>query len=156
MLLPLLLSAFLTTSEAPQNDSIKTSWMNNISVTGEKRQVMYRLDRRRIAASTNLAASGGTALDVLKTIPSVAIDADGNVYVNSELLEEPYVTEMGLGDCDLEFPYQVPENAYFMMGDHRETSVDSRSSVIGGIAEDQIIGKILFRIWPLSQFEWMG
>ena len=79
MLLPLLLSAFLTTSEAPQNDSIKTSWMNNVSVTGEKRQVMYRLDRRRIAASTNLAASGGTALDVLKTIPSVAIDADGNV-----------------------------------------------------------------------------
>ena len=82
MLLPLLLSAFLTTSEAPQNDSIKTSWMNNVSVTGEKRQVMYRLDRRRIAASTNLAASGGTALDVLKTIPSVAIDADGNVTLD--------------------------------------------------------------------------
>ena len=79
MLLALLLSAFLTTTDAPQNDSIKTSWMNKVSVTGQKRQVMYRLDRRRIAASSNLAASGGTALDVLKTIPSVAVDADGNV-----------------------------------------------------------------------------
>ena len=84
MLLALLLSAFLTTTDAPQNDSIKTSWMNKVSVTGQKRQVMYRLDRRRIAASSNLAASGGTALDVLKTIPSVAVDADGNVSLRKQ------------------------------------------------------------------------
>ena len=66
--------------------------MNNVSVTGEKRQVMYRLDRRRIAASTNLAASGGTALDVLKTIPSVAIDADGNVTAVLDIDSEHYNT----------------------------------------------------------------
>ena len=84
------------------------------------------------------------------------INPDGTVYLNGTELKEPYITEKALGECDVEFPYQVPENQYFMMGDHRETSVDSRSSVIGGIAEDQIIGKILFRIWPLSQFEWMG
>ena len=80
------------------------------------------------------------------------INPDGTVYLNGTELDEPYVSEKALGECDVEFPYQVPENQYFMMGDHRETSIDSRSSVIGGIAEDQIIGKILFRIWPLSQF----
>lgn len=84
------------------------------------------------------------------------INDDGTVYLNGSELIEPYVTEKSLGECDIEFPYQVPENSYFMMGDHRETSIDSRSSVIGCIAEDQIIGKILFRIWPLDRFEWMG
>lgn len=84
------------------------------------------------------------------------INPDGTVYLNGTELEEPYVSEKALGECDVEFPYQVAENHYFMMGDHRETSVDSRSSVIGGIAEDQIIGKILCRIWPLSQFTWIN
>ena len=84
------------------------------------------------------------------------INPDGTVYLNSEELIEPYVSEKALGECDVEFPYQVPENNYFMMGDHRETSIDSRSSVIGCIAEDQIIGKILCKVWPLSEFAWMG
>lgn len=84
------------------------------------------------------------------------INPDGTVYLNGTELYEPYVSEKALGECDVEFPYQVPENQYFMMGDHRETSIDSRSSVIGSIAEDQIIGKILCRIWPLDQFVWMG
>lgn len=83
------------------------------------------------------------------------INPDGTVYLNGAELQEPYLTEKALGECDVEFPYQVPENQYFMMGDHRETSIDSRSSVIGGISEDQIIGKILFRVWPLSQFQWL-
>ncbi|MBE6562614.1 MAG: signal peptidase I [Ruminococcaceae bacterium] len=84
------------------------------------------------------------------------IEADGTVYLNGEVLSEPYVSEKALGECDVEFPYQVPENAYFMMGDHRETSIDSRSSMIGCIAEDQIVGKILCRFWPLSDFKWMS
>ena len=84
------------------------------------------------------------------------INNEGTVYVNNQELDEPYVTEKALGECDMEFPYQVPENYYFMMGDHRETSIDSRSSVIGCIPDDQIIGKILFRLWPLSEFQWMG
>ena len=84
------------------------------------------------------------------------INDDGTVYLNGTELPEPYITEKSLGECDIEFPYQVPENYYFLMGDHRETSIDSRSSVIGCIAEDQIIGKILFRVWPLNQFLWMG
>lgn len=84
------------------------------------------------------------------------IEPDGTVFVNGEELDEPYLTEKALGECDTEFPYQVPENAYYMMGDHRETSIDSRSSVIGCIAEDQIIGKILCKFWPLNEFEWMA
>ena len=84
------------------------------------------------------------------------IESDGTVFVNGTELEEPYVTQKALGECDIEFPYQVPENAFFMMGDQRETSIDSRSSVIGCIAEDQIIGKILCKFWPLSEFEWLG
>ena len=84
------------------------------------------------------------------------IESDGTVFVNGEELEEPYVQEKSLGECDIEFPYQIPENAYFMMGDQRETSIDSRSSVIGGIAEDQIVGKIFCKFWPLSDFEFMN
>ena len=84
------------------------------------------------------------------------INDDGSVYLNGSELQEPYVSEKSLGECDVEFPYQVPENNYFMMGDHRETSIDSRSSVIGCIAEDQIIGKIILKVWPLEEFAWMG
>ena len=81
----------------------------------------------------------------------VAIDADGNVYVNGELLEEPYVTDKGLGDCDLEFPYKVPGTGYFVLGDQRSNSVDSRNSVIGAISQEDIIGKVFVRVWPLSE-----
>ena len=82
----------------------------------------------------------------------VAIDADGNVYVNGELLEEPYVTEKELGDCDLEFPYKVPGTSYFVLGDRRSNSVDSRNSVVGAISRDDIIGKVFIRVWPLPEF----
>lgn len=81
----------------------------------------------------------------------VAIDAEGNVYVNSELLDEPYVTEKTLGDCDLEFPYKVPGTSYFVMGDQRSNSVDSRNSALGAIARDDIIGRVFIRVWPLSK-----
>lgn len=82
----------------------------------------------------------------------VDLDADGNVYVDGSLLNEPYLTEKAFGDCNLELPYQVPDNRYFCMGDHRSTSVDSRHSEIGCVSEEQIVGKIVFRVWPLSDF----
>ena len=82
----------------------------------------------------------------------VAIDAEGNVYVNGEVLDEPYVTDKGLGDCDLEFPYKVPGTGYFVLGDQRSNSVDSRNSVIGAISQDDIIGKVFIRVWPFSRF----
>lgn len=81
----------------------------------------------------------------------VAIDGEGNVYVNGELLEEPYVTDKGLGDCDLEFPYRVPGTSYFVMGDRRSNSVDSRNSAVGTIPREDIIGRICIRVWPFSR-----
>lgn len=81
----------------------------------------------------------------------VVIDSEGNVYVNGELLEEPYVSDKGLGDCDLEFPYKVPGTGYFVLGDQRANSVDSRNSMVGAIQRDDIIGKVFVRVWPLSK-----
>ena len=83
---------------------------------------------------------------------TVDIDADGNVTLDGELLDEPYVTEKSLGDCNIALPYQVPDNRYFCMGDHRKTSVDSRNTAVGCVTEEQIVGKIVFRVWPLSGF----
>ena len=82
----------------------------------------------------------------------VAIDAEGNVYVNGEILDEPYVTDKCLGDCNLEFPYKVPGTSYFVLGDQRTNSVDSRNSVIGAISQDDIIGKVFLRVWPFTRF----
>ena len=82
----------------------------------------------------------------------VDINENGDVFVDGELLDEPYLTEKALGECDQIFPYQVPESRFFCMGDHRATSVDSRHSTVGCVAEEQIVGKIVFRVWPLSGF----
>ena len=82
----------------------------------------------------------------------VDIDEEGNVYVDGKLLDEPYLKEKSFGDCNLELPYQVPDNRYFCMGDHRSTSVDSRHTEIGCVSEEQIVGEIVFRVWPLPDF----
>ena len=82
----------------------------------------------------------------------VDIQEDGTVTVDGAVLEEPYLTEKSFGICDLELPYQVPDDTYFLMGDHRETSVDSRHTSVGCIAQDQIVGKIVYRVWPMESF----
>ena len=80
------------------------------------------------------------------------IDDEGNVYVDGELLEEPYIDEKAVGQCDIELPCQVPENRWFMIGDHRSVSIDSRSSQIGFVSEEMIVGKIVYRVWPITAF----
>ena len=82
----------------------------------------------------------------------VDIDPDGTVYVDGKQLDEPYVTDKSFGDCNIELPYQVPESRYFCMGDHRSTSADSRHSEVGCVAEEQVVGKIVWRVWPLAGF----
>lgn len=80
----------------------------------------------------------------------VDITEDGVVYVNGQELEEPYLTESALGECNIKLPYQVPESKVFVMGDHRSISVDSRNQSVGCISQEQIVGRLVFRLWPLS------
>ena len=82
----------------------------------------------------------------------VDMDETGNVYVNGQKLDEPYVTDKALGECNITFPYQVPDDRYFVMGDHRATSIDSRTREVGCIGEDMVVGRLFFRVWPLSGF----
>ena len=82
----------------------------------------------------------------------VDIAEDGTVYVNNVAIDEPYLSEKALGDCNIELPYQVPESRVFVMGDHRSVSVDSRNTAVGCVAEEQIVGKIVMCVWPMSDF----
>ena len=80
----------------------------------------------------------------------IEIDTDGTVYLNGEKLDEPYAEQLSVGECDLEFPYQVPQEQYFVLGDMRESSIDSRNTLIGCVKKDQVVGKVFFRMWPFK------
>ena len=82
----------------------------------------------------------------------VDISDDGTVYVNNQVIEEPYLTDRAKGDCNIKLPYQVPESRIFVMGDNRSVSVDSRNTAVGCVAEEQIVGKIIFSVWPFDHF----
>ena len=81
----------------------------------------------------------------------VDIDEAGNVYVNQVMLEEPYLNSKAFGETNIELPYQVPESRIFVLGDNRDVSIDSRNTSVGCVAEEQIAGKIVFRVWPIDK-----
>ena len=145
---------------------VATLWMPVLRIYGasmtptlEKGDIVVARKGADIQPGDLLAFYAGNKLLVKRCIAGpgqwVDMDASGNVYVDGSLLEEPYLTEKALGACDLELPCQVPDNRYFCMGDQRSASVDSRSTAVGCIAEEQIVGEIIFRVWPLSGFGWL-
>lgn len=142
---------------------VATLWMPVLQIYGssmtptlEEGQIVVSVKSRDFDQGDLVAFYIGNKILVKRVIAGpadlVSINEEGTVRVNSVDLDEPYVSEKALGECDLEFPYQVPESRYFLMGDHRETSIDSRSSAVGCIAEEQVVGRIVFCVWPLSEF----
>ncbi len=86
----------------------------------------------------------------------VDLDENGYVYVNNVKLDEPYITQHAYGETNIELPYQVPDSRIFVMGDNRDVSIDSRNTAVGCISDEQIVGKIIFRIWPMKQLGWVN
>ena len=141
---------------------VATLWMPVLQIYGssmtptlEEGQIVISLKDSQFQQGDLVAFYLGNKLLVKRVIAGpgdwVEITPDGAVYLNGEFLEEPYVLEPSLGQCDMVFPYQIPDERYFLMGDHRATSVDSRSSVVGCVSMEQIVGKIVFCVWPFSQ-----
>ena len=142
---------------------VATLWMpvlqiygNSMTPTLEEGQIVVSVKSSDFEEGDLVAFYIGNKLLVKRMIAGPAdvvnLLEDGTVLVNGKQLDEPYISEKAFGECDLDLPYQVPESRYFLMGDHRATSVDSRSSVVGCIAKEQIVGKIVFCVWPIASF----
>ena len=140
-----------------------TLWMPVLRVYGSSMaptlhngEILVSVKTKDFSSGDIIAFYHGNKLLIKRYIAGSAdyvnIDEDGAVSVNGTLLEEPYLAEKAYGEADIEFPYQVPDQRYFVMGDNRSVSIDSRSSIVGCIAGDQIVGKVVFRVWPLSAF----
>jgi signal peptidase I len=130
---------------------------NSMTPTLNSGEVVVTLKAKNIKTGDIIAFYYNNKILIKRVIATsgdwVDIDEEGNVYVNNELLDEPYVTEKAFGDCNIDLPYQVPESKYFVMGDHRSTSVDSRNTSIGCVSEEQVVGHLVVRLWPLNSID---
>lgn len=142
---------------------IATIWMPVLQIYGtsmkptlEEGDIVVSLKGSDFESGDLIAFYFGNKILVKRCIAGpgqwVDIDEEGFVYVDGKLIDEPYLKEKALGDCNINLPYQVPASRYFCMGDHRSTSVDSRNTAVGCVSEEQIVGKIVFRVWPLPNF----
>ena len=142
---------------------VATLWMPVLQIYGtsmtptlEDGQIVVSVKSSNFKTGDIVAFYHGNKLLIKRFIAGPAdwvdIDADGNVSVNGTVLDEPYITEKAYGETNITLPYQVPDNRYFLMGDNRDVSVDSRNTAVGCVSDEQIVGKVIFRIWPLSQF----
>ena len=139
LLFPMLQITGTSMADTLKEGDIVLAWSGSDYETGDVAAFYYN---NNILVKRVIATSGDW----------VEIDEEGTVSVNGEVLDEPYVSEKSLGYCNITFPYQVPEGRSFLLGDHRDTSMDSRSEEIGCVADDMMVGEIVFCIWPLSDF----
>ncbi|MBQ3087340.1 MAG: signal peptidase I [Clostridia bacterium] len=142
---------------------VATLWMPVLQIYGtsmaptlDEGEIVLSVKSNRFETGDLVAFYIGNKLLVKRVIAGPGdwfnMDEDGNVFINGEAIDEPYVTDKAFGECNLELPYQVPENRWFLMGDHRSSSVDSRNTAVGCIDIEQIVGKIVFRVWPFDRF----
>lgn len=140
---------------------VATLWLPVLQIYGESMtptlqdgDIVLSLKGEKFATGDVIAFYYNNKILVKRVIASsgdwVDITEDGAVYVNGQELDEPYLTEKALGECNIKLPYQVPESKVFVMGDHRSVSIDSRNTTVGCIAQEQIVGRLVFRLWPLS------
>ena len=142
---------------------VATLWMPVLQITGmsmsptmEDGQIVLCIKSNQFEAGEPVAFYYNNKILVKRIIASagswVDIDEKGNVYVDGLLLNEPYLTEKALGECNIELPYQVPDGKVFVMGDDRAVSLDSRTTAVGCVSSEQLLGQVRIRIWPLAEF----
>ena len=142
---------------------VATLWMPVLRIYGssmvptlEDGQIVVTVKSNSFKAGDIVAFYHGNKLLIKRYVAGPAdwfnIDKNGNLFINDQLLNEPYIAQKAYGETNIELPYQVPDKKYFMIGDNRSVSIDSRNTAVGCIDEEQIVGKVVFRIWPLSSF----